>query len=44
MSIGYGQKNTGLILDLVYNPSDATIPGDQAGIENEYKTEAERAV
>jgi radical SAM/Cys-rich protein len=36
-SIGYGQKGSGLILDLVYNPSGAFMPGDQNSLENEYK-------
>ncbi len=36
-SIGYGQKGSGLILDLVYNPSGAFMPGDQSLLENEFK-------
>lgn len=36
-SIGYGQKGSALILDLVHNPSGAFMPGDQNSTENEYK-------
>ena len=34
---GYGQPDSGLILDLVYNPAGAFLPGDQAGLEAEFK-------
>ena len=30
-AVGYGQEGSGLILDLVYNPSGAFLPGGQAG-------------
>ncbi|MDX2471601.1 MAG: arsenosugar biosynthesis radical SAM protein ArsS [SAR324 cluster bacterium] len=33
-SLGYGDK---LTLDLVYNPGGAFLPGDQAGLEADYK-------
>lgn len=36
--VGYGQENSGLLLDLVYNPSGAFLPGDQAGLETQFKT------
>lgn len=36
-TVGYGQENTDLQLDLVYNPSGAFLPGDQQGLENEFK-------
>ena len=36
-AVGYGQPNSGLQLDLVYNPSGAFLPGDQALLEKEYK-------
>jgi radical SAM/Cys-rich protein len=35
--IGYGKKDTGLQLDLVYNPSGAFLPGDQMSLEAEFK-------
>jgi len=34
---GYGQKGTGLILDLVHNPSGAYLPGAQSSLENNYR-------
>ena len=34
---GYGIENTGLLLDLVYNPVDAYLPPDQKVLEAEYK-------
>ncbi len=37
--LGYGQPNTGLILNLVYNPTGAFLPPSQASIEEEYKGE-----
>jgi radical SAM/Cys-rich protein len=36
---GYGQEGSGLILDLVYNPSGAFLPGDQAALERDFKKE-----
>ncbi|MEM8894552.1 MAG: arsenosugar biosynthesis radical SAM (seleno)protein ArsS [Bacteroidota bacterium] len=36
-SIGYGQPDSSLKLDLVYNPSGAFLPGDQAGLERQFK-------
>jgi radical SAM/Cys-rich protein len=35
--IGYGKPDSGLILDLVYNPSGAFLPGDQSSLELEFK-------
>lgn len=35
-SVGYGIESE-LKLDLVYNPSGAFLPGDQMGLENEFK-------
>jgi radical SAM/Cys-rich protein len=35
--VGYGQEGSGLILDLVYNPSGAFLPGNQYSLENEFK-------
>ena len=34
---GYGRQGTGLLLDLVYNPSGAFLPGSQAALEAEFK-------
>jgi radical SAM/Cys-rich protein len=35
--IGYGLEGTGLILNLVHNPSGAFLPGNQSSLEHEYK-------
>jgi radical SAM/Cys-rich protein len=37
--MGYGKSDTGLILNLVYNPTGAFLPPSQSSIENEYKRE-----
>nr|MBA3705547.1 arsenosugar biosynthesis radical SAM protein ArsS [Bacteroidota bacterium] len=37
--VGYGIENSGLILNLVYNPAGAFLPPDQNSLEKEYKTE-----
>lgn len=34
---GYAQEGSGLKLDLVYNPAGAFLPGDQKGLEAEFK-------
>lgn len=34
---GYGMPNSDLKLDLVYNPSGAFLPGDQAAMEKDFK-------
>lgn len=36
-SKGYGQKDSKLILDLVYNPGGPNLPGVQADLEQDYK-------
>lgn len=36
-AVGYAKEGTGLILDLVYNPSGAFVPGDQLTLETEFK-------
>jgi radical SAM/Cys-rich protein len=36
-AVGYGQEGSGLILDLVYNPSGAFLPSNQQALENEFK-------
>lgn len=35
--VGYGIENSHLKLNLVFNPSGAFLPGDQASLENEFK-------
>ena len=39
---GYGREGTGLRLDLVYNPSGAYLPGDQATLQAEFKRQLQR--
>lgn len=36
-AVGYGLGDSDLKLDLVYNPSGAFLPGDQTGLESEFK-------
>ncbi|MBT8210508.1 MAG: DUF3641 domain-containing protein, partial [Eudoraea sp.] len=36
-SVGYGLPGSSLRLDLVYNPSGAFLPGDQAALELDFK-------
>lgn len=36
-AVGYGMPDSNLKLDLVYNPSGAFLPGDQASMEKEFK-------
>ncbi|MCX6140367.1 MAG: arsenosugar biosynthesis radical SAM protein ArsS [Candidatus Kapabacteria bacterium] len=36
-AVGYGIDGTGLLLDLVYNPLGALLPGPQASLEKEFK-------
>lgn len=35
--VGYGQEGSGLVLDLVYNPNGAFLPGDQEQLEADFK-------
>ena len=35
--VGYGQEGTGLILNLVYNPNGAFLPGSQEGLKRQFK-------
>ena len=37
--VGYGIENSGLILNLVYNPSGSFLPPPQAGLELDFKRE-----
>ncbi len=39
---GYGQPNTGLELDLVYNPTGAFLPGSQVSLESQFKSQLKR--
>jgi len=41
--IGYGKADTGLKLNLVYNPVGAFLPGDQEEIKQEFKKELKRS-
>ncbi len=36
-AVGYGNETSGLLLDLVYNPTGAFLPGDQHQLENDFK-------
>jgi radical SAM/Cys-rich protein len=36
-AVGYGKEESGLLLDLVYNPSGAFLPGSQSSLEKEFK-------
>lgn len=38
-AVGYGKENSGLDLDLVYNPNGAFLPGDQSELERDFKKE-----
>ncbi len=35
--VGYGKEGTGLILNLVYNPSGAFMPPEQEGLQRQFK-------
>lgn len=41
-AVGYGMAGSQLILDLVYNPSGAFLPDDQASLEAEFKRQLSR--
>lgn len=38
-AVGYGKPETGLVLDLVFNPSGAFLPGSQHQLERDFKNE-----
>ncbi len=38
-TLGYGLPDSGLVLNLVYNPQGATLPPAQAGLETDYQRE-----
>jgi radical SAM/Cys-rich protein len=37
--VGYGKNDSGLVLDLVYNPAGAFLPADQHTLEQQFKSE-----
>jgi radical SAM/Cys-rich protein len=37
--LGYGREGSGLVLNLVYNPLDAELPGPQEALEADYRRE-----
>ncbi len=41
-AVGYGKEGTGLMLDLVYNPSGAFLPGSQTTLEKDFKAQLKR--
>jgi radical SAM/Cys-rich protein len=41
-SVGYGIKNSNVILDLVYNPAGAFLPGSQSELESKFKLELKK--
>ena len=40
--VGYGQEGSDLRLNLVYNPTGAFLPGNQAALEQEFKRQLKR--
>ncbi|GAB3297997.1 arsenosugar biosynthesis radical SAM (seleno)protein ArsS [Hymenobacter humi] len=36
-AVGYGQEGSGLVLNLVYNPSGAFLPGSQKSLQDQFK-------
>lgn len=40
--VGYGVEGSGLVLDLIYNPSGAFLPAEQATLEAEFKRQLKR--
>jgi radical SAM/Cys-rich protein len=36
-AVGYGQPDSGLVLNLVYNPAGAFMPGSQVSLEQQFK-------
>jgi len=36
-AVGYGEEGSGLVLNMVYNPAGAFLPGSQAGLETQFK-------
>lgn len=40
--IGYGQEGSGLVLNLVYNPTGSFLPSSQVALEREFKQQLKR--
>lgn len=40
--VGYGKEDTGLELNLVYNPTGAFLPGGEGSLEKEFKRQLDR--
>ncbi|MEZ5014737.1 MAG: DUF3641 domain-containing protein [Chitinophagales bacterium] len=43
-AVGYGDPDSGLILNLVYNPSGAFLPAAQSVLENQFKRELQKCI
>lgn len=41
-AVGYGKPDSGLLLNLVYNPTGTFLPGNQASLEAEFKRQLKR--
>jgi radical SAM/Cys-rich protein len=41
-AVGYGKEGTGLKLNLVYNPTGTFLPGNQASLEADFKSQLKR--
>ena len=41
-AVGYGKEDSGLILNLVYNPAGAFLPASQEQLERDFKTELKK--
>ena len=41
-AVGYGKSGTDLLLNLVYNPAGAFLPGNQEQMEKDFKTELDK--
>jgi len=41
-AVGYGMEGSGLLLNLVYNPSGAFLPAEQATLEQQFKQQLKR--
>lgn len=41
-AVGYGKEDTGLKINLVYNPTGTFLPGNQASLEAEFKRQLKR--
>ena len=41
-AVGYGEKDSGLKINLVYNPTGTFLPGNQAALESDFKRQLKR--